>query len=365
MFIHADQRERFPGCRRTAGTADTVHVVFRHVWQLVVHHVRQLFNVQATGGDVGCHQHTYVAGFKISQRAGTRTLTLVAVDRRAANTVFIELFRQVVSAVLGAGKDQYLLPVALADYLGEQFPLALLIHKVHVLRHLLGGGIAARDFHFQRVMQQLFRQCLDLVGESRGEEQVLTTRRQLRQHAANVVDEAHIQHTVGFVQHQNFDVIELHRVLVFQIQQTPRRCHQHVHAAAQLHHLWVNAYPAENHQRTNVEVAAVFTHVLANLGRQFAGWGEDQRTHRTTAFGVRLVFYQQLQQRQGKARGLTGTGLRACHQVTALQNGRNGLLLDRGWLNVALLCDGAQNFRVQTKGIKRHKNSEPPRPSQV
>ena len=234
-----------------------------------------------------------------------------------------------------------------------------------MLRHLLGGGVAARDFHFQRVMQQLFRQRLDLVGEGRGEEQVLTTRRQLRQHAANVVDEAHVQHTVGFVQHQDFDVIELHRVLVFQIQQTPRCCHQHVHAAAQLHHLRVNAYPAENYQRTNVEVAAVFTHVLANLGRQLAGWGEDQRTHRTTAFGVRLVFYQQLQQRQGKARGLTGTGLRACHQVTALQNGRYGLLLDRGWLNVALLCDGAQNFRVQTKGIKRHKNSEPPRPSQV
>ena len=83
------------------------------------------------------------------------------------------------------------------------------------------------------------------------------------------------------------------------------------------------------------------------------------------AFGVRLVFYQQLQQRQGKARGLTSTGLRACHQVTTLQNGRNGLLLDGGWLNVALLYDGAQNFRVQTKGIKRHKNSEPPRPSQV
>jgi hypothetical protein len=47
---------------------------------------------------------------------------------------------------------------------------------MNVLRHLLGGGVAARHFDFQRVMQQLFRQRLDVVGEGRGEQQVLTTR---------------------------------------------------------------------------------------------------------------------------------------------------------------------------------------------
>ena len=103
------------------------------------------------------------------------------------------------------------------------------------------------------------------------------------------MNKAHVEHAVGFVQYQNFDVIQLHRVLVFQIQQTARRCHQHVHAAAQLHHLRVDADPAEHHQRANVEIAAVLT----NLRGQLAGWGEDQRTNRTTAFGVRLIFYQQ------------------------------------------------------------------------
>ena len=255
--------------------------------------MRQLFNVEATGGDVGRHQHADVARLEVRQRTGTRPLALVAVDRRTADAVFVQLFRQVVRAVLGAGKDQHLLPVTLADHLGEQFPLALFIHKVNVLRHLLRGGVAARHFHFQRVMQQLFRQRLDLVGEGRGEEQILTTRRQLGQHATNVVNKAHVEHAVGFVQYQNFDVIQLHRVLVFQIQQTARRCHQYVHAAAQLHHLRVDADTAEHHQRANVEIAAVVTHVLTNLRGQLAGWGEDQRTNRTTAFCVRLIFYQQ------------------------------------------------------------------------
>ena len=134
MFIYADQRQRFARCRSAPGTTNTVHVIFRHVW------------------------HTYVAGFKISQRSGTRALALVAVNSGAADAVFIELFRQVVCAVFGAGKDQNLLPVTFADHLRQQLALALFIDKMHQLAHLLRSGVTAGDFDFQRVMQQLFRQ---------------------------------------------------------------------------------------------------------------------------------------------------------------------------------------------------------------
>ena len=158
MFIYADQRQRFARCRSAPGTTNTVHVIFRHVWQLVVHHVRQLFNIQTARGDIGCDQHADAAGFKISQRSGTRALALVAVNSGAADAVFIELFRQVVCAVFGAGKDQNLLPVTFADHLRQQLALALFIDKMHQLAHLLRSGVTAGDFDFQRVMQQLFRQ---------------------------------------------------------------------------------------------------------------------------------------------------------------------------------------------------------------
>jgi hypothetical protein len=79
---------------------------------------------------------------------------------------------------------------------------------------------------------------------------------------------------------------------------------------------------------------------------------------------VRLFVNQALQQRQGKARRLTGTGLGAGHQVAPLHYCRDRLLLDRGRLNVALLSDSAQDIGIQAKGIKRHNNSEPPRPGE-
>ncbi|MPN49940.1 hypothetical protein SDC9_197564 [bioreactor metagenome] len=101
-------------------------------------------------------------------------------DRCAADTIFVELFRQVIGAVFGAGKDQYLLPVALTDHLRQQFALAFLIDKMDVLRHLLRRRVATRHFNFQRVMQKLFGQRFDLIRERRGKQQVLTLRRQFR-----------------------------------------------------------------------------------------------------------------------------------------------------------------------------------------
>ena len=65
VFINAHQRQGFTRRRSTTGTADTVNVIFRHVRQLIVHHVRQLFNIQTARGDIGRHQHTNVAGFKV------------------------------------------------------------------------------------------------------------------------------------------------------------------------------------------------------------------------------------------------------------------------------------------------------------
>ena len=85
---------------------------------------------------------------------------------------------------------------------------------------------------------------------------------------------------------------------------------------------------------------------LSNLRSQFTGRGKNERTYRTTPFGVRLASDQVLQQRQRKARCFTGTGLGASHQVAAFQHRRDRLLLNRGGFTVTLLGNGAQDIRA-------------------
>jgi hypothetical protein len=99
------------------------------------------------------------------------------------------------------------------------------------------------------------------------------------------------------------------------------------------------------------QVAAIVFHAGADLGRQFARGGENQGAHR--AASARGLFRAQaLQQRQGKAGGLAGTGLGAGENVAAFENDRNGLALNRGRIAVALFGHGTEQFGRQAERIK-------------
>ena len=67
-----------------------------------------------------------------------------------------------------------------------------------------------------------------------------------------------------------------------------------------------------------------------------------------------IALMQQLQDRQGEARGLAGTGLGRGHHVTPGQHRGNGLSLDRGRLAIAFFLDCARQGRGQAKLVKCH-----------
>ncbi|MNC13924.1 hypothetical protein D3C75_616850 [compost metagenome] len=86
---------------------------------------------------------------------------------------------------------------------------------MNVLSDLFRSGVATRHGNFFRVVQQLFSQTFNIVREGRGEQQVLATSRQFCQHATDIVDKAHVQHAVSFIQYQDFYLVEFNCVLVF------------------------------------------------------------------------------------------------------------------------------------------------------
>ena len=50
---------------------------------------------------------------------------------------------------------------------------------------------------------------------------------------ADVVDEAHVEHAVGFVEHEDFDLVEAHGALTAQVEQAAGRGDEHVDAVRQ------------------------------------------------------------------------------------------------------------------------------------
>ncbi|OFA01229.1 hypothetical protein DUPY_21870 [Duganella phyllosphaerae] len=354
VFIDTHQRHRFAGGARAAGTADAVHIVFRHVRQVVVDHVRQLVDVDTARGDVGGDQHLQRAVLELAQRAGTGRLALVAVNGHGGDAVATQFFHQVVGAVLGAGKYQHLGPLVGLDQVGQHRVLLVAVDRVDLLRDHFHGRVAAGDFNRCRVVQQAIGQGLDLVREGGREQQVLAFRRQHGQHFLDVADEAHVEHAVGFVQDQHFDLAQIDGALLHVVEQAARGGDQDVDAVFQLLDLRVDADAAEDYGRVQLGVLAVGAHAFFDLGRQFAGRGQDQG-----ADGARRAIgregladsagRQQLQQRQGEAGGLAGAGLGACQQVAAVEDGRNGLGLDRRRGGVAGVGNSADDSIGQTE----------------
>ena len=131
--------------------------------------------------------------------------------------------------MFGACKHQHLMPVIFLDKMGEQLTLSFAIHRVNFLRDQFCSSVAARHFYHRRFVEQPIGQHLDLVGEGGGKQQVLPLPGQYSQDFFDVTNEAHVQHAVGFIQHQNFYMRQIQRLLLQVIKQPARCGNQNIH----------------------------------------------------------------------------------------------------------------------------------------
>ena len=341
-----DQRHGFARAARAAGAADAVHVILGDVRQVVVHDVRQRLDVQAARGDVGGDQHLQLVVLEALERARARRLALVAVDGDGVDAVLPELLGEAVGAVLGLGEHQHLLPAIGLDEVREQRALAVLVHRVGDLGDELDRRIAPRDLDGDRVVQELAGELADVVGEGRREQEVLALGRQQREDAADVADEAHVEHAVGLVQHQDFHLAQVDGLLLQVIEQPSGGGDDDVNAAAQLRDLRIDAHAAVDDRRAQLQMLAVGTHAFLHLRRELAGGHEHEGAHRMARGRVAGVGTgrEQLQHRQRESCRLAGAGLRGAEQVFAREYDRDGLRLDRGGLGIALLGDSAEQL---------------------
>ncbi len=147
--------------------------------------------------------------------------------------------------MLGAVEHEHLVR-RFEQQLREQRQLEVLVRLVHALRDRFHGGIARRHVDFERLVTDGAGEVADLVGEGRREHQVLPLLRQQAENLADVADEAHVQHAVGFVEHEHFERVELHRVLLVQVEQAAGSCNENVAALAQREHLRIDVDAAKD-----------------------------------------------------------------------------------------------------------------------
>ncbi len=336
------EADRHPAPARARRPTDPVHVALGLVRQVGVEDVADALAVQTPGRDVRRDQDREVAGPERLERPGPGGLALVAVDRGGRDAIAQQLLHQPVRPVLRPREDDGALHIVLLDEPREQRLLVGAVAEHDALLDLLHRRRLRRDLDPHGVGEEAPGELHDALGHRGREQQVLALARQEPKHPSHVVDEAHVEHAVGLVEHEELDVAEVDVALPDQVQQPPGGGDQHVHPALQHPHLRPLLHPAEDHGVVDLEVAAVGVHALTDLGRQLPGGREHEGPDRPTSLAGGRPRGHVLQDRERERGGLSGSGLRAAQHVPPLQEGGNGLALDGGRGGVALRVNGAQ-----------------------
>ncbi len=336
------------GLAGAAGAADAMHVGLGLVRQFVVDHVGHVVHVDAPSGDVGRHEHRRLRRLERCERLLTLGLRLVAVDRGGVDAGLFEIPVEFVGAVLRPGKHDHPARRLLTQELHEQGLLLPLRHEHDRLGHRLGRRRSRCGPHLERAAEHRIGEVADLGGKRGGEEERLAVAGQLAHDLADVVNEAHVEHPVGLIEHQELDRADVDEPLADEIEQPAGRGHEHVHAVLHGAGLRLLADATVDHRRPQARVPAVGEKTLVDLGGEFAGGGEHEHAA-PPGLGLPRRLPEAVDEGQGEGRRLAGAGLGAAEQVAAGEHVRDRLRLDRRGCGVALVGESPQESLRQAE----------------
>ena len=342
----ADQRDGQAFIAGATGATDAVHVVVATARHVEVDHQVQAVHVQAAGRHVGGHQNLGPALLHAVDGQLAVLLVLVAVQHEHFVLGGHQLAVQTVGLHLGVGEDDRLV----VGLVGQQ-PVHQTLFVVVVVGgdDLLTGAFVelanAVELQVQRIAQHAanhFAQAGTAGGG--GEQHGLLTVAALTGQTLHVLGKAHVEHAVGFVEDQHFNVIQFQVAGVQLFEHPPRGADQDVRHLAQHGGLHLEVFTAGDHPRLDKGELGEALDFLEGLLGQLAGRQQDQRTD-----GDALLAraHQAVEQRQHERSGLAAAGLRGYPQVTPFQRRRNGRCLDRGWLDKFKLGHGFQQTFMQ------------------
>src|SRR6185369_6651345 len=119
----------------------------------------------------------------------------------------------------------------------------------------------------------------------------------------NVGKKAHVEHAIGFVEHEMFDAVELRVWMLEMIEQSPGSGDDDVDAASKSMLLRPRVHAAEHRGAGERRVHRELLELLENLRRQLAG-----RRHDESARSAAWLVQQPVQNGKEKGRGLPAAG---------------------------------------------------------
>ena len=339
------------GIARSLGTtsaADAMHVILRVEWHVKIDDMADLRHVDTTRSDVRGDEHVVTAITKAFQGIFTLTLGAVRVERSDRMAVAGKELRDAVRAMAGTAEDDDGIVVDLVKKSLEQ--IGLLIIRDGENGVLDGGGRSAARTNLDDLglLHGPLDEGVDIRRDRRGEQAGLTLLGATLNDAADIRQEAHVQHAVRFVENEVLHLIKADGAAVQVIDKPAGRGNQDIHAALQLIHLLAITDTAEDDDGTQIGEPGEITEGSLHLGGQFAGGFQHQHAW------CRGGFVQFGKDGQGKGSRLASARLGTANHVFTGQNQGNGAQLNGGRFDITHGLDAFHHRAGQTQLCKTH-----------
>ena len=196
----------------------------------------------------------------------------------------------------------------------------------------------------------LLRDAADLCGQRRREQRHLPLDGGQAEDVVDGIDETHLQHLVGFVQHHETQRGQIERTALEVVHHAPRCADDDMGAATKRIQLWRVALAAVDRQHMQAgQLGGVLLERLGDLDREFTGRHE----HQDLRFAARDIEHRQ--ERQRECGGLAGAGLCLADEVLASEQHGDGGGLDGRRRLVADIRQGGEHGLRETEIREGHR----------
>ena len=314
---------------------------------VIVDDERDALDVETAGCHIGGDEDVDLRLAQLIDRALTSLLRDVAVDGSGLESAGAQLLGELLGGLLGAHEHDDALVLLDLEDAGQGVELVRVLNHEVALTDIRTGLRLRGDPDFLGVVQVLAGDAVDRSRHGGREQCDLTVRPDLAEDLFDVFGEAHLEHLVGLIEDEVLEAAELQRTLLEVVDDTTRGADDDLRSAAQTRQLRAVGLTAVDREDGEVgQFRRVGGERLGDLDREFASGGEYE-SERAIVGAPRLG--EVGQSRQGESRGLAGSGLGEADDVTARQEGRNGLGLDGGGDLVALRLYGLEHERVEAQ----------------
>ena len=279
MFARLRKRDRDAALARATGPADAMDVRVGRGRNVEVDDVRDVFDIESARGHVGRDQYVRGPGPEAVEHAIPLFLREPAVQRFGLIAATPERLREFVDFGTRAAEHDRRRRTLHIDDARERCGLVLTQHDVCDLANLrfasgLAGLVRNRDVN--RVFEMALGDRADARRERRREQRRLAFGVDGGENRIEFVGETHVEHLVGFVEHEKLDVAQIERLTVDVVERAARSRDHYVDAARERAQLLAVGRAAEDRQHRDAQLAAVLVDGFRDLHRQLARRHQDQ-----------------------------------------------------------------------------------------